>query len=173
MTGHAPGTLHDYAAEFHGIQSLRTAGLGDVELHGYTHMHPDSASWAKRRIAMRQRPGIANSAKLPKRPSRRDRQTSIPWPSVLQPCGNISGATHNADLSRRPMDRRVLERALDLGLQLMSSYYLAIRDESGFAGPSTSVLPTLISRTRPGSTPACQSWAISTILTWRVRAWTG
>ena len=47
LTGYAPGTLYDYEAEFRGIQALRAAGLGDVELHGYTHMHPDSASWAK------------------------------------------------------------------------------------------------------------------------------
>ena len=45
LTGYAPGTLYDYEAEFRGIQALRAAGLGDVELHGHTHMHPDSASW--------------------------------------------------------------------------------------------------------------------------------
>src|SRR5439155_4697413 len=44
--GHAPGTLQDYAAEYRGIQALRAAGLADVELHGYTHIHPDVAAWA-------------------------------------------------------------------------------------------------------------------------------
>ena len=47
LRGHAKGIVSDYVAEFRGIQALRAAGLGDVELHGYTHMHPDSASWAK------------------------------------------------------------------------------------------------------------------------------
>jgi hypothetical protein len=46
LAGHAPGTVHDYEAEFRGIQTLRDAGLGEVELHGYTHMYPDTAMWA-------------------------------------------------------------------------------------------------------------------------------
>src|SRR5204863_10018522 len=41
------GTLNDYQAEFRGIQALRRQGLGDVELHGYTHMHADPTAWAK------------------------------------------------------------------------------------------------------------------------------
>ena len=46
VRGHAPGTLHDYAAEYRGIERLRGAGLAEVELHGHTHLHPDAAAWA-------------------------------------------------------------------------------------------------------------------------------
>jgi hypothetical protein len=42
-----PGTLYDYEAEFCGIQALRAANLGGVEIHGYTYMHPDTAAWAQ------------------------------------------------------------------------------------------------------------------------------
>src|SRR5262245_20926137 len=36
---HSPGCLSDYRSEFRGIQALRQKGLGDVEVHGFTHMH--------------------------------------------------------------------------------------------------------------------------------------
>ncbi|MBA2633290.1 MAG: hypothetical protein H0U86_09880, partial [Chloroflexi bacterium] len=44
--GDAPAMLSDYSSEFRGIKALRDAGFGDIELHGYTHMHPDTAAWA-------------------------------------------------------------------------------------------------------------------------------
>lgn len=45
-TGHAPGRVTDHEAEFRGIQALREAGAGDVELHGHTHLRPDLQGWA-------------------------------------------------------------------------------------------------------------------------------
>src|SRR5262249_25241673 len=45
--GHAPGARHDCAAEHRGIERLRAQRLAEVELHGYTHMHPDAARWAR------------------------------------------------------------------------------------------------------------------------------
>ena len=134
LTGDAPGTLHDYEAEFRGIQALRAAGLGDVEFHGYTHMHPDSASWA----------------------TAPDRYTATSWYREL-------GKAAQEVIMSRPADKHPLalgivafhqyfdvhpttlicpgdqwttpdvpERALDLGLQLIGSYYLAIRDGTRF-----------------------------------------
>src|SRR5262249_47336068 len=47
IAGHTPGTRHDYAAEYRGIQKLREAGVADVEPHGYTHMDPDTRTWAR------------------------------------------------------------------------------------------------------------------------------
>lgn len=44
--GHRPGTTHDYQSEFRGIQLFRSEGAGEVELHGYTHINPDTARWA-------------------------------------------------------------------------------------------------------------------------------
>ncbi len=37
---------YDYESEYRGIQRLRHDGLVEVELHGYTHLHPDRQKWA-------------------------------------------------------------------------------------------------------------------------------
>ena len=129
LAGHAPGTVHDYASEFRGIQQLRAAGLAEVELHGYTHMHPDGAAWA----------------------SAPDRYQAVAWYREL-------GAPARAVLAAAPPEQHPLAlglaaferwfatrpaalvcpgdqwtdevalRALDLGFELVSSYYLGLRD---------------------------------------------
>ncbi|MDQ3957941.1 MAG: hypothetical protein M3273_06415, partial [Actinomycetota bacterium] len=43
--GHVPGTVHDYRDEYAGIRALVDRGLAGVELHGYTHVHPDAQAW--------------------------------------------------------------------------------------------------------------------------------
>jgi hypothetical protein len=121
--------LHDYEAEFRGVQALRAAGLADVELHGYTHLHPDGLAWSRAA----------------------DRYESVSWYRELGPAAEaalsgVSPRQHPLDLAvrafRRHFDSRpttlicpgdqwtngALERALDLGLGLVSSYYLALRD---------------------------------------------
>jgi hypothetical protein len=45
-SGELAGTLHDYGSEFRGIEALRRAGHGDVEVHGFTHVLPDYRGWA-------------------------------------------------------------------------------------------------------------------------------
>lgn len=43
---HGPGrATHDHVSEFRGLRQLRSAGAGDVELHGYTHVR-DVDRWA-------------------------------------------------------------------------------------------------------------------------------
>jgi hypothetical protein len=126
-------TIHDYTAEFRGIESLRRAGVGDVELHGYTHMHPDTVLWAK----------------AP------DRYDSVDWYRELGSAAasvikNRPASKHPLALGisafRRFFNTRpttlicpgeqwtsaVLEWALDLGLQLVGSYYLALREGNRF-----------------------------------------
>jgi hypothetical protein len=122
-------TLHDYEAEFRGIQALRAAGLAEVELHGYTHVHPDRLAWSR----------------AP------DRYDSVSWYRELGP--GAEAATRGTPPGQHPLalgERAVrhqfdtrpttlicpgdqwtneaLERGLDLGLSLVSSYYLALRD---------------------------------------------
>jgi hypothetical protein len=46
-TGNGSRQVFDYTAEFRAIQNLRERGLVEVELHGYTHMHPDKDAWEK------------------------------------------------------------------------------------------------------------------------------
>src|SRR5215208_1765952 len=40
------GLLADCAAEYRGVDELRRLGIGTIELHGYTHLHPDRELWA-------------------------------------------------------------------------------------------------------------------------------
>jgi hypothetical protein len=133
LTGHQPGTVHDYADEFAGIQDLCSAGTGEVELHGYTHMHPDRARWV-----------LAP-----------DRYEDTRWYREF----GAEAARHYVDLplEQHPLHigMRQIERwfgtrpttlifpgdqwtessmefALDLGLELVSSYYLALRHGDRF-----------------------------------------
>jgi hypothetical protein len=125
--------MYDYTAEYRGIQALRAAGIAEVELHGYTHIHPDGASWA-----------VAQ-----------DRYEAQSWyrelgragePAITaRPAGEHPLALGVASLQRYfgvhpttlipPGDQwtnAILERALDLGLTLVSSYYLALRHGERF-----------------------------------------
>lgn len=133
LAGHSPGMLHDCSAEYRGIQTLRALGLAEVELHGYTHIHPDANAWL----------------------AAHDRYLSLAWYREL-------GKPAEAALARRALHEHPLaqglaalrqfygvdpttlvcpgdewtnaslERALDLGLTFVSSYYLAIRDGPRF-----------------------------------------
>ena len=128
--GHGPGTIHDYESEFRGIEVLRHAARGDVELHGHTHMHPDTQAWA----------------------AAPDRYESTHWFRELGKPASATIAARDADqhplavglqsLQRQfgaapttlvsPGDEwteSALERALDLGIRLVDSYYLALRYE--------------------------------------------
>jgi hypothetical protein len=126
LAGHGPSTLHDYADEFRGIEMLRRAGLAGVELHGCTHMHPDVHAWA-----------VAP-----------DRYESAFWFRELgyEPAGARCAIDRGIAALERQFGTRpttlicpgdewtndVLERALDLDIQLVGSYYLAIRDGDSF-----------------------------------------
>lgn len=131
--GHALGTVHDYESEFHGIQELRKAGLGDVEMHGYTHMHPDSISWAMspdryesvnwyREFGSAATPIIA--ARQPDEHPLALGITAFRKYFQVQPTTLICPGDE--------WTSEVLERALDLGLHLVSSYYLALRHQERF-----------------------------------------
>jgi hypothetical protein len=131
--GHAPGTIHDYEAEFRGIQALRGAGLVEVELHGYTHIHPDSASWAKaldryeatrwfREFGRGAEPTIAS---LP--PEHRPLTLGV---AALRRFFGVAPTTLICPGDE--FTERVLERALGLGFSLVGSYYLALRHRDRF-----------------------------------------
>jgi hypothetical protein len=131
--GHAPGTLHDYGVEFRGIQGLREESLGDVELHGYTHMHPDSAAWAKAPDRYEATPwyrelGRAAKATIASRPP--DKHPLALGIAAFRQYFGVHPTTLICPGDQWTND--VLGRALDLGLQLVSSYYLAIRDGERF-----------------------------------------
>lgn len=126
--GHGPGTVHDYASEYRGIRALRRAGLAEVELHGYTHLHPDASAWS----------------------AAPDRYDAVSWyrelgPAAARTLSQRAPDQHPLALGCAALERHfgvrpgtlispgdewtnaVLERALALGLDLVDSYYLALR----------------------------------------------
>ena len=131
--GHAPGTVSDGAAEYRGIQRLRAAGLAEVELHGYTHMHPDPKAWARapdryEAVAWYRELGRAASPILAAAPAARHPlalglAAFERW-FATRPVALVNPGDEWTD--------EVLERALALGLELVSSYYLALRDGERF-----------------------------------------
>jgi hypothetical protein len=131
--GHAPGTVHDYRAEFRGICRLRAAGLAEVELHGHTHMHPDTAAWAA--AADRydgtdwfRELGRTHVAAIAARPAARH-PLRLGYDALVQ-CFGVKPTTLIC-----PGDQwtdAALETALDLGLDLVGSYYLALRHGDRF-----------------------------------------
>jgi hypothetical protein len=131
--GHAPGTRHDYESEYRGIQKLRAAGLGDVELHGYTHLHPDAAAWARapdryETVSWYRELGAPAEAALAALPP--EQHPLALGVAALRPHFGVRPTTLIC-----PGDEwtnRALERAHDLGLHLVSSYYQALRDGPRF-----------------------------------------
>jgi hypothetical protein len=133
LDSHEPGTFNDYESEFRGIQTLRKAGLGDVELHGYTHMHPDSVSWAKaidRYESVNWYRELGRSAKETITARSPEMHPLALGVAALRQCFEVRPTTLIC-----PGDQwtnAVLDRALDIGLHLVAGYYLAIRDGDRF-----------------------------------------
>ncbi|MBA3557022.1 MAG: hypothetical protein H0W30_00335 [Gemmatimonadaceae bacterium] len=142
--GHLPNTVHDYVAEFRGIQAIREAGLGDAELHGFTHVHPDTRRWA----------------------SAPDRYENMTWyrelgHSAASAIAILSPEQHPVAAGARAIERDfggrpttlicpgdqwtldVIERTLDEGLDLVSCYHLALRNEGRFCWTSHVCAPYL------------------------------
>jgi hypothetical protein len=133
VAGHLPGTVHDYTAEFQGIQALRQAGVADVELHGFTHMHPDREAWV--RAADRFESGPATAW------FREFGRAAVPALERLAPADHPLARAMG--LFREYFGTRpttlicpgdqwtdaTIVRALEFELQLVASYYLAIRHQ--------------------------------------------
>jgi hypothetical protein len=131
--GHAPGRLYDYEAEFRGIQALRTEDLGDIELHGYTHIHPDSQAWATaptryEDVSWFRELGRAATQPIASRPAH-EHPLALGL-AILRRYFDVIPTTLIC-----PGDQwteAVLERALECGFQFVSSYYLALRHHDHF-----------------------------------------
>jgi hypothetical protein len=133
VSGHKPGTEHNYVSEFRGIQNMRSENLGDVELHGYTHIHPDRQSWldASDRYDASQWYRELGKAAAPVISAFSENEHPLNRALELfreyfqtRPTTLISPGDQWTD--------EVLVYALNLGLQLVSSYYLAIKDNERF-----------------------------------------
>jgi hypothetical protein len=125
----APGRTSDYGAELRGIAALRAAGLGDVELHGHTHVHPDVPAWLAAgdrydRIGWYREFGLEAAAAIAER-----RAGEHPLELGLAALERIFGV--RATTFVPPGDRfhdDDVETALRLGFAFVESYYLALRD---------------------------------------------
>jgi hypothetical protein len=133
LSGHLPGTFHDFKGEYEGIQQLRAMGLGDVELHGYTHMYPNGATWSQatdryENTNWYRELGVAAKAATSKLSL--DEQPLVQGIKGLHKYFQVHPTTLIP-----PGDQwtnEVLELALDTDIQFVDSYYLAIRDKDRF-----------------------------------------
>ena len=124
-SGEQPCATSDYRAEHAAIQSLRARGVAEVELHGHTHVHPDRAAWiaaANRYDAVgfyRELGAAALSDEPLALGTTLLREQFGVEPTTLVPPGD-------------EWCEEALVRALDLGFELVSSYYLALRHDERF-----------------------------------------
>ncbi|MGH2729930.1 MAG: hypothetical protein ACRDJI_04905 [Actinomycetota bacterium] len=133
VAGHAPGTAYDYAAEFRGIQMLRSAGRGDVELHGFTHIHPDTAAWARAPDRYENESWYRELGRAAEATIRSRSAANHPLSLGVEWLRRFYGVAPTTLIS--PGDEwtnAALEHALDLGIQLVDSYYMALRDGDRF-----------------------------------------
>ena len=151
--GHSPGCLSDYRSEFRGIQALRQTGRGDVEVHGFTHMHPDGKAWA---CAADRFENIAWFREFGEKAQGAIALRSAAQHPLVEALGSLRdqfGVIPTTLIC--PGDQwtdETLECALDLNLQLVSSYYLAIRRDSRFCWCQHVCAPYL-------DTPDCEWFA--------------
>jgi len=131
VAGHAPGRVNDYEAEFRGIQILRRAGLGEVELHGYTHMSADRARWAAAHDRYNEHGWYRELGRSPVV------EADAPGPDALA----LGIAAFERWFGIRPttlvppgdqFSEATLQYALRLRLSFVDSYYLALRDGDRF-----------------------------------------
>lgn len=125
--------VFDYEDEYNGIQTLRAKGVAEVELHGHTHMHPDSITWAKasdrysksswyRELGKPASVAIASKGK-------KEHPLTLGL-SAFRQYFNVTPTT--VICPGEQFTSKVLQHALDLGFSFVGSYYLALRYENHF-----------------------------------------
>lgn len=127
-SGSMSGTTDDYTSEYRGIRELIHEHLASVELHGFTHMHPDHKAWARspsryEDVAWFRELGLRANTVLSSIST--EEHPLAQGISVLEEAFETTPTTLIC-----PGDEwtnRALETALDLQLQFVSSYYLAMR----------------------------------------------
>jgi hypothetical protein len=132
--GDAPlAGMHDYAGQYRALCSLQARMVVGIELHGFTHMHPDSQAWA---AAPDRYEDVGWYRELGAR--------ALPFLAALPP------ESHPLVVGMKELQRHFGERpstlicpgdqwtheafdvALSLGLAAVSSYYYAFRHDGRF-----------------------------------------
>lgn len=125
--------IYDYQAEYRGIQKLRMEELAEVELHGYTHLHPDRITWANAtdrylNTSWYREFGTEQVEYIKKNPS-----MIHPFDEGIKAFSNSWNVFPTTLIC--PGDKftnDVLQKALHAGLMMVSSYYLCLRIENKF-----------------------------------------
>lgn len=130
LNGHQPGIIHDYPNEYQSIKALLDKGIVDIALHGYTHINPDSNTWAHaadRYECVDWYRELGESARevLAERPAL-EHPLYLGMSAIKKYFGIIPSTLI---CPGDEWTNEALEYALKLGLQLVSNYYLAIRYE--------------------------------------------
>ena len=125
--------LYDYESEFQGIQKLRQTGLAEVELHGYTHIHPEKETWLAA-------PDQYTNQSWYREFGRSSVEYLRNIPAHDHPL-NKAIATFEQFFQSQPValicpgeefTNDIVVYAQQLGLSVISSYYLAIRINNRF-----------------------------------------
>jgi len=123
----------DYASEFGAIQSLQVAGRLDVAMHGFTHIFPDKQAWLAapdrftnvfwfREFSAEARKVISENPALPD-----------PFKEGLRYFSSFFKLRPKTIIfPGEEFTRSAVVDALEAGIQLVSSYYLAFRDDDRF-----------------------------------------
>lgn len=125
--------IYDHVEEFRAIRALMDAGLVGVEMHGYTHLTPDRQSWLKADDRFDENSWFREFGKNASRYL--DDHPEIPHPieeamdvfETFFDCRPTSLICPGEEFTHH-----VLGKALSEGLPLVSSYYIAIRDDGRF-----------------------------------------
>ncbi len=127
-TGHNEKRIYDFTAEYSGIQKLRNKGLAEIEVHGFTHLHPDRMLWAEAadrytNVSWYREFGAEKINYLEQHP-----EHEHPLTSGLETIRNFFATDCSTLIC--PGDEftnDVLGKVLQTQLIMVSSYYLAIR----------------------------------------------
>lgn len=120
--------IYDYEEEYHAIQKLRRKGLVEVEVHGYTHIHPDKNLWYNAEDKYTNRSWYREFGKLATNYIRSFNNFEHPLKSGLKAIKKIFQT--NPVTLICPGDEfteDVQEELLREGLTILSSYYTAVR----------------------------------------------
>jgi hypothetical protein len=120
--------IYDFESEFRGIQSLREAGLADIELHGYTHLHPDREAWASAPDRYSNKYWYREFGGTKEAFLKNRKEIEYPLQLAIKAFQDYFRSFPTTLIC--PGDEftnEVLEKALQAGIRIVSSYYTGIR----------------------------------------------
>lgn len=129
----AKDQVYDYTDEYNAIQHMRQSSTVEVEMHGYTHIYPDRLSWISAEDRHTNESWYREFGSDAMKFIKQNRETEHPIDASLNYFLSYFGIKPTTLISPGEVfTHEVLLKALDEGLMLVSSYYLAFRDDGRF-----------------------------------------